>query len=114
MKRPNLITSPNFVCYLENDEMIDKHFSSLQRAFKKLGFKGARLVKHPRHSDRKGLFNGIGKRYSGWTENHPPYKHAEYFGIYVKWENFDYTGFNYYPSFNGRMWFNRNSVRISK
>jgi len=84
--RTHLIESPNFVCYLQNDEMLKTHLQALRNAFKAYRIPFARLALHPRHSNRKGLFQTLGKHYSTHTENHPPVKYAQYFGVYVKFE----------------------------
>lgn len=75
-----------FIMHIPNDEMFDRHFESLKRAYRNLGKK---LRARGRHSNRKELFSKYGRRHirNGGNRNDIPMsmkKDVEYFAIYMR------------------------------
>lgn len=75
-----------FIMHIPNDEMFDRHFTSLKRAYRKLGWK---IRARGRHSNRKKLFFKYGHRYVHGCANANDIpmtmkKDVEYFAIYKR------------------------------
>ena len=51
---------------------------------KKLNKRTYNLVLRGRHSDRRKLYEEIGKKYTRYAQNDVPIKHAETIGVYIR------------------------------
>jgi len=76
----------NFVCNIPNDKYATATIASLRRFFK---VRGMKLKVRGRHSDRKKLFESIGRTYHPFNANANDFRvhefgYCEYFGIYVR------------------------------
>ena len=67
-KRKNNLTSKAFVWFMR----------------KKLNKKTYSIVLRGRHSDRKKLYEKLGKKYVSYTQNDVPIKYAETIGVYIR------------------------------
>jgi len=75
-------TSPKEYVFKLDNNLASKVFVWFMK--KELNKRTYNLVLRGRHSDRRKLYEEIGKKYRRYTQNDVPIKHAETIGVYIR------------------------------